>query len=78
VHLTRCLAEGLWPRVRVNAIAPGNVPTDWGRRTGRPADYDTGVEIPIEVVARAVLDLIERDDATGEVVVLEGGSAVAR
>lgn len=76
-HLTRVLARALAPRIRVNAIAPGNVlpPEDYdGRdfaggsdrrvveRAGRPDD-----------VVETLLWLISADFVTGQVVTVDGG-----
>jgi pteridine reductase len=80
LHLSRCLALELAPRVRVNAVAPGTVafPDDWtperraaqlGRtpleREGSPAD-----------VARAVRFLVENDYLTGVCLPVDGGAAL--
>jgi pteridine reductase len=80
LHLTRCLALELAPRVRVNAVAPGTVafPDDWDEerrarqleriplgRSGEPAD-----------VARAVRFLVENDYLTGVCLPVDGGSGL--
>lgn len=76
-HLTRVLARALGPRIRVNAIAPGNVlpPADYDDhdfaggpdrrivgRAGRPGD-----------VVDALLWLLGADFVTGQVVTVDGG-----
>ncbi len=76
-HLTRVLARALAPRVRVNAIAPGNVlpPEDFDgqdfaggsdrrvvERAGRPED-----------VVEALLWLVGADFVTGQIVTVDGG-----
>jgi pteridine reductase len=80
LHLTRCLALELAPRVRVNAVAPGTVafPDDWDEerrarqleriplgRAGEPAD-----------VARAVRFLVENEYLTGVCLPVDGGSGL--
>ncbi len=34
IHLTRCLAETQGPNVRVNAVCPGLMLTEWGEKYG--------------------------------------------
>jgi pteridine reductase len=80
LHLSRCLALELAPRVRVNCIAPGTVafPDDWDEarraaqlkktpleREGSPAD-----------VARAVRFLVENDYLTGVCLPVDGGAGL--
>jgi pteridine reductase len=80
LHLTRCLALELAPRVRVNAVAPGTAafPDDWSderraaqvariplARAGTPAD-----------VARAVRFLVENDYLTGVCLPVDGGAGL--
>jgi NAD(P)-dependent dehydrogenase (short-subunit alcohol dehydrogenase family) len=77
-HQTRLLAKALGPDIRVNAVAPGLVDTDWTadwheiralvsamapmKRSATPDD-----------VADLVMGLLQSSYLTGEVVVLDGG-----
>jgi len=81
VHMTRHLANELGPKVRVNAIAPGLVKTDFARALWEPAgDAETWpwalgkLGEPIDI-ARVALFLATDLSAwmTGEVVVVDGG-----
>ena len=77
-HLTLLLANALGPEVRVHAVAPGLIDTEWTeswddvrvavqaraplRRSGTPED-----------VADACVALVETRYATGQVLVVDGG-----
>jgi len=82
IHLTKHLASELGPTVRVNAIAPGLVKTDFARALWEPGREDAPRPWPMkrigqpEDIANAALFLC-RDLAswvTGEVLTVDGGS----
>ncbi|RZQ64714.1 SDR family NAD(P)-dependent oxidoreductase [Amycolatopsis suaedae] len=87
LQLTRGLAVGLGPDVRVNAVAPGTVATRWqtGRygeeEFARRAEAEAGT-VPLgriagpEDVAQAVLGLLAMDLVSGETVIVDGGKHV--
>ncbi len=85
IHLTKHLATELGPLVRVNAIAPGLVKTDFARALWEPAGEDAPRPWPLkrigrpEDIANAALYLCSDLAAwvTGEVVTVDGGSLVA-
>jgi len=86
-NMTLSLARALAPEVRVNAVAPGFIDgTRWWK--DRP-EYEAVKQFCIERsalgrvcqpddVATAVLDLAIADMVTGQVVVVDGGMALAR
>lgn len=77
-HMTRLLANTLGPEVRVNAVAPGLVDTEWTEDWDAVRAY-VKAEAPLrrsatpEDVARAVFGLMQADYVTGEVLVVDGG-----
>ncbi|HEX3244974.1 MAG TPA: SDR family oxidoreductase [Chloroflexota bacterium] len=78
LHLTRCLAVALAPEVRVNAIAPGFMPTRWGMRFGDELDSIAASSalqrlVPAEDAARAAIELICNESITGETIVVDAG-----
>jgi 3-oxoacyl-[acyl-carrier protein] reductase len=80
VGLTKTMARELAPHVRCNAIAPGPVATEmWFAIDPETQRRVTELETPLqriaqpEDIARAGLDIASRPDATGIVVVLDGG-----
>jgi NAD(P)-dependent dehydrogenase (short-subunit alcohol dehydrogenase family) len=82
VHLTRILALELGPGVRVNAIAPGLVRTDFARALWEPAGDAVAAELPLrrlgepEDIAHAARFLAGPGASwiTGETLVVDGGA----
>jgi 3-oxoacyl-[acyl-carrier protein] reductase len=84
VTMTRSLARALAPEVRVNAICPGIVATEWIARGRGQAFYEEfrgKVEkalplravVPPEEVARTAVFLIEQEMTTGETLLVDAG-----
>ena len=84
IHLTKILAVELAPTVRVNAIAPGLVKTDFARALWEPAEDLVAGAMPLrrlgepEDIAAAALFLASDLSSwiTGETVVVDGGALV--
>lgn len=82
IHLTRQLAYELGPKVRVNAIAPGLVKTDFARALWEPAGDMVAKRLPMkrigepDDIARAALFLVSDAASwvTGHVMVVDGGA----
>ena len=79
IQLTRCLAVALAPAVRVNAIAPGSMATNWYPAEIRP-DYDERGKLTllkriptVEDIAAMAMNLLENDSVTGQTVVVDAG-----
>lgn len=79
-HLTRGLAVGLGPEVRVNSVAPGGMYTrwwsdrvsleDWNARVG---DRPLRRYAHLKDIALAAIQLIENSSITGQILVMDGG-----
>ena len=84
IHLTKHLSSELGPGVRVNAIAPGLVKTDFARALWAPAGEDAPRPWPLrrigqpDDIANAALYLCSDLSSwvTGEILVVDGGSLV--
>jgi NAD(P)-dependent dehydrogenase (short-subunit alcohol dehydrogenase family) len=82
IHLTAQLAGELGPKVRVNAIAPGLVTTDFARALWEPAGEAIAKRLPMrrlgapEDIAGCALFLCSDAASwiTGETIVVDGGS----
>jgi len=84
IAMTTALARELAPRIRVNAVAPGNVMTDMtdGAESGTTAMFDEHTllrrsAMPDEI-ARTIL-FLGSDDAsyvTGQTLVVDGGFGI--
>ena len=82
LHLTRQLANELAPKVRVNAIAPGLVKTDFARALWEPNEAATAAMMsvkrlgePSDIANGAVF--LASDEAswiTGTTMVIDGGA----
>ncbi len=85
IHLTKVFAAELAPRVRVNAIAPGLVKTDFARALWEPAEDRVAATMPLQRlgepddIAGAALFLASDLGSwiTGETLVVDGGALVA-
>ena len=86
MHLTRQLAAELGPGVRVNAVAPGLVKTDFARALWEPGGDRQEWPWPLRRlgepldIARAALYLASElaSWVTGEITVVDGGSLIGR
>ena len=78
IMLTRCLARALAPEIRVNSVAPGTISFP-----GEPPDEDYIRGAPLrrtgraEDIAEAVAFLAQAEFVTGQVLVVDGGRALA-
>jgi NAD(P)-dependent dehydrogenase (short-subunit alcohol dehydrogenase family) len=85
IHLTKGLAAEMGPRVRVNAIAPGLVKTDFARALWESGGDEIGQGLPLgrlgvpEDLAGAALFLASDMSAwlTGHTLVVDGGALVS-
>jgi NAD(P)-dependent dehydrogenase (short-subunit alcohol dehydrogenase family) len=86
IHLTKVLAVEMAPQVRVNAIAPGLVKTEFARALWEPQGDKAGQGLPLQrlgepedIAGSAVF--LASDAArwiTGHVLVVDGGALIAR
>ncbi|MCL4422097.1 MAG: SDR family oxidoreductase [Actinobacteria bacterium] len=84
IHMTRHLAVEMAPGVRVNAIAPGLVKTDFARALWEPAEAAIAERLPLrrlgepDDIARAALFLASDASSwmTGQTVVVDGGATL--
>ena len=84
IHLTRQLANELAPRVRVNALAPGLVKTDFARALWEPNEEAIARSMPLrrlgepQDVANAAVFLASDAASwiTGHTLVVDGGALV--
>ena len=82
IHLTRTLAADLAPQVRVNAMAPGLVRTEFARALWEPAEEAIAARLPLRRlgeptdVADAALFLVSDLGSwiTGQTIVVDGGA----
>jgi NAD(P)-dependent dehydrogenase (short-subunit alcohol dehydrogenase family) len=85
IHLTKTLAAELAPGVRVNALAPGLVKTDFARALWEPAEDAVAARLPLrrlgtpEDIAHGALFLASDDASwiTGHTLVIDGGALIA-
>jgi NAD(P)-dependent dehydrogenase (short-subunit alcohol dehydrogenase family) len=86
IHLTGHFAAELSPKVRVNAIAPGLVKTDFARALWEPAEEQVAKRMPLrrlgvpQDIANGALFLVSDAASwmTGHTLVIDGGAMVGR
>jgi NAD(P)-dependent dehydrogenase (short-subunit alcohol dehydrogenase family) len=86
IHLTGHFAAELSPKVRVNAIAPGLVKTDFARALWEPAEDQVAKRMPLrrlgvpQDIANGALFLASDAASwmTGHTLVIDGGAMVGR
>jgi NAD(P)-dependent dehydrogenase (short-subunit alcohol dehydrogenase family) len=77
IMLTRCLARGLGPEIRVNSVAPGTI-----QFPGEAPDENYIRQVPLhrvgtgEDIAGAVAYLATAEFVTGQVIAVDGGRAL--
>ncbi len=77
IMLTRCLARGLGPQIRVNSVAPGTI-----QFPDEAPDEDYIRQVPLhrvgtgEDIAGAVAYLATAEFVTGQVIAVDGGRAL--
>jgi NAD(P)-dependent dehydrogenase (short-subunit alcohol dehydrogenase family) len=84
IHLTRTLALDMAPGVRVNALAPGVVKTDFARALWEPGGDMLAASLPLgriglpDDIANAALFLCSDRSSwiTGQVLVIDGGAMI--
>jgi NAD(P)-dependent dehydrogenase (short-subunit alcohol dehydrogenase family) len=84
IHLTGHFAVELAPKVRVNAIAPGLVKTDFARALWEPAEDEVAKRMPLrrlgvpEDIAKAAVFLAGDMSSwmTGQTIVVDGGAVL--
>ncbi|HEY0168606.1 MAG TPA: glucose 1-dehydrogenase [Jatrophihabitans sp.] len=78
-HMTRLLAATLGPEVRVNAVAPGLIDTEWTASFTEAREW-MATTAPLkrvgttDDVATMVLALAQAEFTTGEIILVDGGT----
>lgn len=78
IHLTRCLARGLAPKILVNSVAPGTI-----QFPGEEPDEDYIRRTPVhrtgkgEDIADAVAFFVKSNFVTGQILAVDGGRMLA-
>lgn len=78
-HLTRLLAAVLGPEIRVNAVAPGLIDTEWTKPLTGPREQVAALAPLLRIgapeeVAAAVYGLLDSLYTTGSVLLVDGGA----
>jgi len=79
IHLTKCLARGLAPKILVNSVAPGTI-----QFPGEAPDEDYIKRTPVhrtgtgEDIADAVAFFVKSNFVTGQILAVDGGRMVAQ
>ncbi|KAF1810954.1 NAD(P)-binding protein [Eremomyces bilateralis CBS 781.70] len=83
MHLMLCLAKTQGPKIRVNAVCPGLLLTDWGMRFGEErlkAVKSHAVlksETDLDECAECFVDIAKKKTMTGRSIVIDAGASIA-
>jgi len=79
LHLMRCLASTQGPKVRVNAVLPGFLRTEWGLKYGEEALQGMAEkawlkrETDLDDCAQAYIDVAKNNSLTGQRIQIDSG-----
>ncbi|KAH8793647.1 short-chain dehydrogenase/reductase-like protein sdr [Hyaloscypha sp. PMI_1271] len=79
LHLMRCLASTQGPKIRVNAVLPGFLRTEWGERYGPDSIEDMRgkaylrQDTDLDDAAQAFIDITKNTSMTGQRIQVDSG-----
>ena len=84
IHMTKQMALEMAPGVRVNAVAPATIKTDFAKAKYEGREQEVADQYPlkrmgtVEDVAKAIVQLVDGslDWMTGQIVILDGGASL--
>ncbi|CAG8959778.1 hypothetical protein HYFRA_00001685 [Hymenoscyphus fraxineus] len=83
IHLMKCLAFTQGPKIRVNAVLPGLLLTEWGLRyspqmiESAKTTAKLGKETDLEDCAQVFVDIARNSSMTGQAITVDSGLGIA-